>query len=222
MGESHPAASKVVLEFSTRDLAHTASLSEPQRIKLIKLVGVRYNPDTDTVKMSCEKFENAAQNKRYLGDNVADIVKEAKDETDMFEDIPLDFRHHKSKPKYHFPEEWKLKPDRVQQLLAERKEIKQHAEAREIVNGDELVMEMVRDRRLGGEELMQRQMPAAPGLSMFGQTPPGAARNQPLPPNVPGNEAKGFGKYPRAFPPVGAERGGMPGLSPSGGVTGLR
>jgi small subunit ribosomal protein S35 len=67
MGEAHPAAKKVVVQFCTRDIS---SLTEPQRIKLIKLAGVRYNPDTDVVKISCEKFEEPAQNKRYLGDLV--------------------------------------------------------------------------------------------------------------------------------------------------------
>ena len=105
MGETHPAARKVVLHFCTRDLP---SLTEPQRIKLIKLVGVRYNPDNDTVHMSCEKFEHPAQNKRYLGDLVDKLIKEAKKEADMFEDVPLDFRHHKPKRRLVYPEAWKL------------------------------------------------------------------------------------------------------------------
>ncbi len=119
MGETHPAANKIVLEFCTRDLP---GLTEAQRIKLIKLVGVRYNPETDVVKMSSETFETQAQNKRYLGDLVDTLMAEAKDSTDMYEDIPLDFRHHKYKPKMVFPEEWKLTPERMQQLEAERQQ----------------------------------------------------------------------------------------------------
>ena len=103
MGETHPAANKIVLQFCTADLP----LTPAQRTKLIKLVGVRYNPQTDLVKMSSEMFETQAQNKRYLGDLVDTLMAEAKDEKDMFEDIPLDFRHHKFKRKPEFPEAWK-------------------------------------------------------------------------------------------------------------------
>ncbi|KAL8694021.1 MAG: hypothetical protein Q9218_001259 [Villophora microphyllina] len=113
LGETHPAEKKVVLEFCTRDLP---DLTEAQRIKLVKLVGVRYNPETDIVKMSCEMFETQAQNKRYLGDLVDTLVTEARDATDMFEDVPVDFRHHRYKPKVEFPEKWKLTKERKAQL----------------------------------------------------------------------------------------------------------
>lgn len=104
------------MDFTTKDVQKAADLTEAQRIKLIKLAGVRYNPDTDVVRMSSEKFEYAAQNKRYLGDLVGKLIKEAKDEKDMFEDIPLDFRHHKPKVKHLFPEEWKMSRRRVEEL----------------------------------------------------------------------------------------------------------
>ena len=117
MGESHPGSKKIVVEFCTRDLRH---LTEPQRIKLIKLVGPRYNPETDIVKMSSEMFETPAQNKRYLGDLVDTLIGEAKDETDTFEDVPLDFRHHKFKPKMEFPEEWKLTREKRAKLEEDR------------------------------------------------------------------------------------------------------
>lgn len=74
MGEKHPAESKVVCEFATIDL----DLTPVQRRKLIKLAGVRYNPDKDIVHMSCEMFENQAQNKRYLSDLVDTLITEAK------------------------------------------------------------------------------------------------------------------------------------------------
>ena len=120
MGESHPAEKKAVVEFSTKDLAKASSLTEPQRIKLIKLAGVRYNPDRDVVRMSSEKFEYAAQNKRYLGDLVNKLVKEAQNAEDMFEDVALDFRHHKPRKVHAFPEEWKLTGKRVEELNALR------------------------------------------------------------------------------------------------------
>jgi small subunit ribosomal protein S35 len=105
MGEEHPAAKKVVVEFRPTDLP---DLTKKQQVKLIKLVGPRYNPEKQLVKVSCESFETPAQNKRYLGDLVQKLIKEAKDSKDMFEDVPIDLRHHKQKPVYKFPEEWKI------------------------------------------------------------------------------------------------------------------
>lgn len=74
MGEKHPSETKVVLEFTTMDL----ELSPVSRRKLIKLVGVRYNPEKDIVRMSCEMFETQAQNKRYLSDLMDKLLMEAK------------------------------------------------------------------------------------------------------------------------------------------------
>ncbi len=74
MGEFHPAERKVVVEFCPSDL----ELSEIQQLKLKKLVGPRYNPETGIVRMSCEMFEHQAQNKRYLGDLVEKLIVEAK------------------------------------------------------------------------------------------------------------------------------------------------
>jgi hypothetical protein len=75
MGEQHPAEKKVVLEFCPADMPN---LLEWQREKLKKLAGVRYNPEKDIVKMSCEMFETQAQNKRYLGDVVDSLLREAR------------------------------------------------------------------------------------------------------------------------------------------------
>ncbi|KAI5855867.1 mitochondrial ribosomal subunit protein-domain-containing protein [Tricharina praecox] len=108
MGEDHPAESKVVLEFSPADLG----LDIGQQAKLVKLVGRRYHPGKRIVKMSCEMFEHQAQNKRYLSDLLDKLIVEAKDATDTFEDIPVDFRHIKAKPMIarrpvkSFPLEW--------------------------------------------------------------------------------------------------------------------
>ena len=117
MGETHPAARKIVVEFCTSDLP---DLTAAQRTKLIKLVGPRYNPETDVVKMSSEMFETQAQNKRYLGDLVDTLIAEAKNEEDMFEDVPLDFRHHKFKRKPQFPDGWKMTSERKNELQLER------------------------------------------------------------------------------------------------------
>ena len=118
MGETHPASKKIVLEFCTEDLLPI--LTPRQRTKLIKLVGPRYNPSTDVVKMSSEMFETQAQNKRYLGDLVDTLIDEAKNEADMFEDVPFDFRHHKEKKEVVFPEGWKMTEERRRQLEVDR------------------------------------------------------------------------------------------------------
>ncbi len=75
LGEQHPAEKKIVVEFCVQDLP---DLTQVQRDKFIKLVGVRYNPETDIVKMSCEMFGSQAQNKRYLGDLVQTLLREAR------------------------------------------------------------------------------------------------------------------------------------------------
>ncbi|KAI0108306.1 mitochondrial ribosomal protein [Daldinia grandis] len=112
MGEFHPAENKVVLEFSPKDMP----LDEAQQLKLKKLLGPRYNPETDIAKMSCEQYEHQAQNKRYLSDLVDSLMARAKDPSDMFEDIPLDTRHHPIKIKPKFPKEWRMNEERIKYL----------------------------------------------------------------------------------------------------------
>ncbi|KAI0999641.1 hypothetical protein K3495_g8556 [Podosphaera aphanis] len=113
MGEQHPAENKVVLEFSPADIP---DLTEVQREKLKKLAGVRWNPETDTVKMSCESYETQAQNKRYLGDVLASLLRESRDSTDTMEDIPLYTKHHRFKKNPQFPSEWVMSEKRQEEL----------------------------------------------------------------------------------------------------------
>lgn len=40
----------------------------------------------------------------------------------MFEDVPLDTRHHKIKPQIKFPKEWYVTEERKKQLEAQRKQ----------------------------------------------------------------------------------------------------
>ena len=123
MGETHPAEKKVVVEFCTADLP----LTPEQRLKFVKLVGARYNPQKDLVKMSCEMHNTIAQNKRYLGDLVGTLMATARGEGDMegakddFKDVPVDFRHVRWRRKLEFPEQWKLTDERRQQLAEARK-----------------------------------------------------------------------------------------------------
>ncbi|KAI9681577.1 MAG: 37S ribosomal protein S24, mitochondrial [Trizodia sp. TS-e1964] len=158
MGEQHPAEKKVVVQFSPLDLP---SLTPIQVRKLVKLAGVRYNPETQVIKMSCEMFETQAQNKRYLGDLVDTLIHEAQvlplppphapsynttnrpqDPSDTFEDIPLDFRHHKLKSKPKFPLEWRMTPERQAQreaLKALKVEGGSAAKPAEVVDGVKLI-----------------------------------------------------------------------------------
>lgn len=64
----------MVVEFSPADFG----LTEVQQEKLKKLAGVRYNPEKEIIKMSCESFEHQAQNKRYLAETVEKLVADAK------------------------------------------------------------------------------------------------------------------------------------------------
>lgn len=174
MGEAHPAAKKVVVQFCTRDLS---SLTEPQRIKLVKLVGVRYNPDTDVVKMSCEKFEEPAQNKRYLGDTIEKLIKQAQNEDDMFEDVPLDFRHHKPKRRPVYPEGWKLREESISKLLEARRDVRLLEEGKSVIDGAEIVEEYVRVLPQGGSGILgQAEQPLGARKSI----PAAATRNQRL------------------------------------------
>ncbi|KAJ5136204.1 hypothetical protein N7448_004758 [Penicillium atrosanguineum] len=134
MGEQHPAEPKVVVELASKDLS-PKYLSEAQRQTFLKLVGTRYNPQTDIVKMSSEQFGSRAQNKRYLADVINSLIKEAKT-GDAYTDIPLDLRHHKPKTRVQFPEAWNMTEERRQQLAARRAErIAAEKERAAIVDG---------------------------------------------------------------------------------------
>jgi len=124
MGEQHPAQRKVVVEFDPKDL----SLNPSHTQNLIKLAGVRFNPSTNIVKMSCEDHETQAQNKRHLGDTIKALIAKAKSpESQWLKDVPVDFRHAKPKKRFQFPDEWLLTKERKKELEA-RREARQLAE----------------------------------------------------------------------------------------------
>ena len=119
LGESHPAANKVVVQFAVNDMPN---LTQQQQNKLIKLAGPRYNPETGFIKMSCEMYDTQDQNKRFLGETIKKLLDEARDLTDDFEDVPFDFRYFKPKIRREFPKEWALTPERKQYLEEKRRE----------------------------------------------------------------------------------------------------
>ncbi|KAK0355590.1 37S ribosomal protein S24, mitochondrial [Friedmanniomyces endolithicus] len=150
MGEAHPAASKVVLTFDPHEIP---GLTGAQREKLLKLVGTRYDFSKRRVKMSCEIFETQAQNKRYLGDVVGKLIKEAKDtDADGFEDVPLDTRHVRVRPKLGFPAAWKLTEERMAGLESARRvallEEGRRVEEDRVVSGEAAIEEARRTRLL--------------------------------------------------------------------------
>ncbi|KAL0261907.1 37S ribosomal protein S24, mitochondrial [Diplodia seriata] len=155
MGEHHPAERKVVVEFSVPDLPN---LTQVQSDKLIKLAGPRYNPDTQIVKMSAEHFETQAQNKRYLGDVINDLLNEARNPKDTFADLPFDFRHHKPKVFHKFPKEWALTPQRKQYLDQRRQERVQIEQTRReegtLVDGNAVI-----EKALAGPNMFEAPEP---------------------------------------------------------------
>ena len=115
---------------------------------MVKLLGARYDPQTDTAHMSCEMFETPTQNKRYLGDLIDTLIAHAKGEgddtaKDMFTDVPPDFRHVKWKKQLKFPAEWALTPQKKAMIKAARSESKAAEAARleegKIVDGARLI-----------------------------------------------------------------------------------
>lgn len=121
LGEEDFAANKKVsLTVKVSDLGLTPR--EAHKFKVI--AGVRYDATKDTFKLASERFPEPLQNTRYLADTLTALIKESKDLTDDFSDIPIDQRHVearlakrknqiKQRQTLHndFPEEWKRPED---------------------------------------------------------------------------------------------------------------
>ncbi|EGU80320.1 mitochondrial ribosomal subunit protein-domain-containing protein [Fusarium oxysporum Fo47] len=170
MGEFHPAEKKVVVQFAPDDL----KLTPVQTEKLKKLAGPRYNPETEIIKMSSDSFEHQAQNKRYLSNLVDDLIAAAKDPKDTFEDIPLDTRHHKIQPKPQFPKEWRMSPERREQLDAHRQRLAiedaKIAESGRLIDGTQAIDEYLIKRAAEDQKKAKiaELVPATPGKSAGG------------------------------------------------------
>ncbi|KAM5352348.1 hypothetical protein ACJ41O_005071 [Fusarium nematophilum] len=163
MGEFHPAEKKVVVQFAPDDL----KLTPVQTEKLKKLAGPRYNPETELIKMSSESFEHQAQNKRYLSNLVDDLIAAAKDPKDTFEDIPLDTRHYKFEPKPRFPKEWRMTPERREELNEYRQraaiEDVKKAESGLLVDGTQVIEDYLMKKTLEDQKKQKvAELVAAP------------------------------------------------------------
>ncbi|CCK68153.1 mitochondrial 37S ribosomal protein mS35 KNAG_0A04830 [Huiozyma naganishii CBS 8797] len=114
-GEEHPNSRKVVLSVKTRNLG----LDSKQLHKFQLLARTRYDFQTDTFKMSSDKFPESAQNARYLNDVFNRLLDESRDlSEDDFADVPLDTRHitaknlrKRSTKGFEFPKEWNRPED---------------------------------------------------------------------------------------------------------------
>ncbi|KAG0227004.1 37S ribosomal protein S24, mitochondrial [Actinomortierella wolfii] len=102
---NHPASAKVVMTVKTGDLP----LTDPEMHKFLLLAGPRYNPHTQEIKMSCERFQERSQNLKWLSDTLDKLIDEAKKDPEQMADLPLDLRHAEKsyKPKIKFPKEWR-------------------------------------------------------------------------------------------------------------------
>lgn len=167
MGETHPAEKKVVVQFAPDDL----KLTPAQTLKLKKIAGPRYNPETEMIKMGCDNYEYQAQNKRYLSNLVDDLIAAAKDPKDMFEDIPLDTRHHKIVQKPKFPPAWRMTEERMKMLQEKRDQLAaadaEKAATGKLVDGQKAIDDFLARKALMMEQSRDKvaELVAAPAMS---------------------------------------------------------
>ncbi|KAI9470263.1 mitochondrial ribosomal subunit protein-domain-containing protein [Coemansia mojavensis] len=103
MGEKYLAQDrKAVLRVKVAQLG----LKDLELRKFLLLAGVRYNPETDELKMSESREATSLLNKKRLADTLVSLITEAKKKDDMFADVPLEFSYHKYKPNPALPAEW--------------------------------------------------------------------------------------------------------------------
>ncbi|KAJ2407843.1 37S ribosomal protein S24, mitochondrial [Coemansia sp. RSA 2526] len=91
--------------------------------KFLLLVGDRYNPEIDELKMSENRESSSLMNKKVLGDTLIALITEAKKTDDQFADVPLDFSSRGYKPAPVFPTSWLPK-------LKEKREVKEKPRAK--------------------------------------------------------------------------------------------
>ncbi|KAI9003212.1 mitochondrial ribosomal subunit protein-domain-containing protein [Gaertneriomyces semiglobifer] len=112
--QPQPRNTKVTFHLRVSDLG----LTDVQRHKFLLLAGKLYDPYTDVVTVRSETDEaratddvsDRAENVETLGRMVADMVREAREGKETFEDLPVDMRHVKPRRVgLEFPKEW-LRP----------------------------------------------------------------------------------------------------------------
>ena len=76
---NHPASKKAVITVSA-DAIQTAAgyLDKPlAKRKFRILAGSRFDPKTDTVKISCDRFPTLSMNQKWCSDALSRLIKEA-------------------------------------------------------------------------------------------------------------------------------------------------
>ncbi|KAJ2607917.1 37S ribosomal protein S24, mitochondrial [Coemansia sp. RSA 1365] len=109
MGEKFLAQDrKVILRVKVAKLG----LKTPELHKFLLLVGVRYNPQSDELKMSENREATSLLNKRRLADTLASLIAQAKNE-DSFADVPLDYTYLNRGITQNIPKKWTIKPSKL-------------------------------------------------------------------------------------------------------------
>lgn len=99
---------KVTLSVNLCDL----QLNDSQQRKFMILSGNKFNHNTKKLKFSVDENPEPTQNARIIMERFSRLLKESKDLTDDFSDIPIDTRHSKPpKATVKFPNEWKKPQD---------------------------------------------------------------------------------------------------------------
>lgn len=100
---------KVSLLVHLKDLV----LNDQQAKKFMLLAGNKFNHNTKTFRFSTDRFEQSAQNARWLAETFNKLLAESKDlSKNNFDSVAVDTRHSKpTKAKSQFPESWKRPQD---------------------------------------------------------------------------------------------------------------
>ncbi|KAJ2802245.1 37S ribosomal protein S24, mitochondrial [Coemansia guatemalensis] len=102
MGEKFLAQDrKVVLRVKVAKLG----LKTPELHKFLLLVGVRYNPQADELKMSEDREATSLLNKKRLADTLTTLIAQAKNK-ESFADVPLDYTYLNREPIKNIPRKW--------------------------------------------------------------------------------------------------------------------
>jgi hypothetical protein len=122
---SHPMSTKALLTVKLTDVAQAESLTKDDVHALILLSGPRYDPVKDTISMNSTRFPYRAQNKRYLEDTFATLLKEAKINAQKYSSAPVDLRHAQKKlrainvrKKLKLPQSWLDESNREKRLIS--------------------------------------------------------------------------------------------------------
>ncbi|KAJ2081690.1 37S ribosomal protein S24, mitochondrial [Coemansia sp. RSA 988] len=108
MGEKFLAQDrKVVLRVKVAKLG----LKTPELHKFLLLVGVRYNPQSDELKMSEDREATSLLNKKRLADTLTTLIAQAKNK-ESYVDVPLDYNYLNRGHTKNIPRKWSIRPPR--------------------------------------------------------------------------------------------------------------